>query len=122
MNDDGLDRDIRDAVEPDPATVARVVRGALEHGGGQWTWSRSIGVAAGALTVLVVATLLFTTSGRRQDVVGPRSGSAVTQITNINDTVVVRPTSGGVWLVGGGQKSSQLPPGTIVVHKSGDAR
>jgi hypothetical protein len=122
MNDDALDREIREAVEPNPEAVARVVGGALDQKGGRsgslWPLSLLTG-----LVVLVVAVVLLKTSDRRADVTGPQPVNAgVTQITNINETVVVRPASGGVWLVGGAQKDGRLPPGTIVVHKSGDLR
>lgn len=122
MNDDALDREIREAVEPDPQTVARVVSGALDHKGGRSGFLWPVSLVTG-LVVLVVAVVLLKTSDRRHDVPGTQPVSAgVTEITNINETVVVRPASGGVWLVGGAQKDGRLPPGTIVVHKPGDFR
>jgi hypothetical protein len=122
MNDDALDREIREAVEPDPAAVARVVRGALDHERGLGRFSRSMSLVTAALAVLIVATVLLKTHDMGEDGAGPPHAPGVTLMTNVNDTVVLRPTSGSVWLVGGGQKSSQIPPGTIVVHSPGDVR
>lgn len=122
MNDDAFDREIREAVEPNPETVARVVRGALDHKRGPWRLLRPVSLVAG-LVLLVLATVLLKTSNRWNDVpVSQPRNAGVTEITNINETVVVRPASGGVWLVGGAQKEGRLPPGTIVVHKPGDFR
>jgi hypothetical protein len=70
---------------------------------------------AGAVA-LAVAGVLFLARGTSVTPAGS------TQLTNINDTIVVRPTSGGVWLVGGAETGARLPPGAIVVHKSGDSR
>ena len=122
MNDDALDREIREAVEPDPQTVARVVAGALDRKGAPSGLLWPVGLVTG-LVVLVVAVVFLKTSDWRHDVPGTQPVSAgVTVITNINETVVVRPASGGVWLVGSTQKDGRLPPGTLVVHKPGDFR
>ena len=123
MNDDALDRDIRDAVEPDATTLARVIRGALSRERRQPPFYWGMPLATGALAVLVVAAVLAEQFDHRKDAAGGRSvNSDVTGITNIDDTVVVRPTTGGVWLVGGAQTGARLPSGALVVHTSGESR
>jgi len=73
-------------------------------------------MAAGAVAVLTVGVLLLNraTPGRHPEAI---------RLTNINDTIVVTPESGAVWLVGGrGSVDDRLPAGTIVVHRSGESR
>jgi len=45
------------------------------------------------------------------------------RVMNVGDTIVVKPTSGGVWLIGAdGAQADRLPAGTIIVYRSGEGR
>ena len=116
MNDDALDQKVRVALEPDADAVDRVVRGALSQDRHHRSAYRLLPVMVGAIAVLLVAALLLNRGTR---VNAPEA----TRMTNINDTIVVKPTSGGVWLIGvNGKGESRLPVGTIVVYRSGESR
>ena len=116
MNDDALDREVREALEPDAGAVDRVVRGALSHDRHhRLAYGRRL-VMAGAIAAFFVGALLVN-RGTQVKVHG------VTRMTNIDDTIVVKPPSGGVWLIGGhGKDDDRLPVGTIVVYRSGESR
>jgi hypothetical protein len=116
MNDEALDRAVRDALKPDAAVVERVVRGATLHARPPRPARRLLLVAAGTVAVVAVGALLMdrTTPGKPPETI---------RLTNIDDTIVVTPASGAVWLVGSrGSHVDRLPAGTIVVHRSGARR
>jgi hypothetical protein len=116
MNDDTLEDAVRAALEPEADAVDRVVRGALgQHQGWQPVRGRLLVVAGAA--VLMVAGVLVLNRGTWM------TGPTPTRVTNIGNTIVVKPVSGGVWLVGGdGQKDDSLPSGTIVVFRPGETQ
>lgn len=116
VNNDALDREVREALEPDADVVDRVVRRALSQGSHHRSAYGLLPVMAGAIAVLLVGALLLNRDTRV-------NAPEITRMTNINDTIVVKPTSGGVWLIGGnGKDDNRLPVGTIVVHRSGESR
>jgi hypothetical protein len=116
MNDDVLDREVRDALEPDASTVDRVVRGAMHRPRRPRPVGKYLLAAAGVIAAVSMGTLLL---HRGAPGVPPQN----IRLTNINDTIVVTPASGAVWLVGGGGRDDvRLPAGTIVVHRSGETR
>ena len=116
MNDDTLEHDVRAALEPGADEVDRVVRGALGQPHARRPASGRVLVAAGAAALLIAAALVLDRG------VLP-SGPTPTRVTNIGNTIVVKPASGGVWLIGGnGRDDDSLPAGTIVVFSSGETR
>ena len=116
MNDDALDRDVRDALEPDGGAIERVMRGALSPGRPPRAARSRLLVTAAAITVLSVGALLWNRDTRDRE-------PAPTRLTNIRDTIVVTPAVGAVWLIGtSGTGSDRLPVGTIVVYRSGESR
>lgn len=116
MNDDALDRDVRDALEPDAGAIERIVRGAMQGAPRTRPVGRFLLAASGVIAVLAVGAQFL-----HQDT--PGAPPATVRLTNIDDTVVVTPASGAVWLVGGrGSVDARLPAGMIVVHRSGVSR
>ncbi len=115
MDDDAFDRSVRDALEPDPGTVNRVVSDALARGGRRRPARGPLLAMAGALALLLGGLELS------RDTRAPVQNR--TRMTNVGDTIVVRPTSGGVWLIGAVRDApDRLPAGTIVVYRSGEQR
>ena len=115
MDDDALDRSIRDALEPDQGTVNRVVGEALAQGGRRRVARGPLLAVASTVALVLVGLYL---GGAMRGPVQDR-----TRMTNVRDTVVVRPTSGGVWLIGAVRDTPErLPAGTIVVYGSGENR
>jgi hypothetical protein len=116
MNDDALDREVREALEPDDGAVDRAVRRALSQDPHHRSAHGRRLVMAGALAAFFVGALLLNRGT-------PVKGSDITRVTNIDDTIVVKPPSGGVWLIGGhGKDDDRLPVGTIVVYRTGESR
>jgi hypothetical protein len=116
MNDDTLDDDVRAALEPDAGAVDRVVRGALGQHDQRRPVRRRVILTAGAAALLVTGVLVLNRGARTHDM-------PPTRVTNIGDTIVVRPESGGIWLIGGaGREDDRLPANTIVVYRFGEAR
>lgn len=116
MEDNDLEREVRAALEPDAEALDRVTRGALSQDRHHRSAYGLLRVVAGAFAVLIVGALLL---NRETQVKPPQA----TRMTNIDDTIVVRPTSGGVWLIGdSGKDDDRLPVGTIVVHRPGESR
>ncbi len=116
MDDDTLEHDVRAALEPEADAVDRVVQGALSPHHRRRSGRRRVLATAGATALLIVGVLVLTRGTRMND-------PTPTRLTNIGNTIVVKPASGGVWLVGGdGRKDARLPEGTIVVYRPGDTR
>jgi hypothetical protein len=115
MNHETIDHEVRDATEPDPGTVDRLVRQALAH---ERRRSPVMGrvLTLGALLLLVSTVLIV----RREP---NQVRSRAVAVTNVGDTVVVRPDSGDVWLIGGdGPEAEPLATGTIIVYRAGEGR
>lgn len=116
MDPDTLDRDVSAALEPDAAAVERVLRAALGRRSQGRPFGRGLLLTAGA-TVLLAATVVLLNREPQT------SEPAPTHVTNIGNTIVVRPISGGIWLIGSeGREDNRLPAGTIVVYRPGARR
>jgi hypothetical protein len=116
MNDETLDRDVREAIEPDAGTVDRLVRGALHQDRPRGSVRGPVAVTAGAV-LLVVGTVLMLNHDTTP-IVPPQM-----RMMNVGETIVVKPISGGVWLIGAEDADAdQLPAGTIIVYRSGARR
>jgi hypothetical protein len=116
MNDETLDRDVREAIEPDAGAVDRLVREALRQDRPQRSVRGPLVATAGAVLLLVGAVLVL----NRED---PQTVPPQMRVMNVGETIVVKPTSGGVWLIGAdGANADQLPAGTIIVYRSGEGR
>ena len=116
MDEETLERDLREAIEPDAGAVERLVHRAL----GQDRPPRSVRgplvVTAGAMLLLIGAVLMM-----NHEI--PQKVAPQMSVMNVGETIVVKPTSGGVWLIGAdGAKADQLPAGTIIVYRSGEGR
>lgn len=116
MNDETLDRDVREAIEPDAGTVDRLVRGALRQDRPRRSVRGPVAVTAGA-ALLVLGTVLIL-NHETTPIAPPQM-----RVMNVGETIVVKPTSGGVWLIGAdGAGADQLPAGTIIVYRYGEGR
>lgn len=118
MNDETLDRDVREATEPDAEAVARLVRGALRQGQDRPQTRRSgpFVATAGAVLLLIWAVLVLNHETQK-------NVHAQMHVMNVGETIVVTPTSGGVWLIGADEDNAdRLPVGTIIVYRSGEGR
>lgn len=116
MTDEHLEQEIRDAIDPDGATVRRLVDASLTASARRNTlrWY-VLGAAGVAILIAAVTTLLPTNT-----VPGP---VPQVRVTNVDDTIVVTQADGSVWLIGrGAQSQARIAPGIIVVHNPGDDR
>jgi hypothetical protein len=117
-----LDLRLREALEPRPEAVERIVRGAMTSRGPAGPERFRL---APALTVLAVLTL---TAGllvlapqlpqpARQE---PPSRQAKISIENVGDLLVVHHREGGRWLIrNGGPVESSLPSRSLIVIYGG---
>ena len=116
MDEETLERDIREATEPDAGTVKRLVLGALRQDRPPQSVLGPVVATAGAVLLLIGAVLLV--NHEILQVVPPQM-----RVMNVGKTIVVKPTSGGVWLIGADDaQADQLPAGTIIVYRSGEGR
>jgi hypothetical protein len=116
MNDEPLDRGIREALEPDREAVRRVAQGALRPNRQTHSAARLAIAAAATLSIVAAATCLLTRNHEQ-----PAAGRV--QMTNVGETVVVKPASGAVVLVGAARSDAdRLPAGTIIVFRGGEVR
>jgi len=116
MTDDTVDREIRDAVEPSPATIDRVLAGALRSAPRR-THRLAMALATGAAVLILVAALAIV---RHQAKPIP---DAQVRVTNVGDTIVVRRPEGSVWLIGRGSgETDRLAAGTVIAHRPGERR
>jgi hypothetical protein len=116
MTDDTLDRDVREAIEPDTETVNRLVQEALRPDRAQRSWRGPV-LTAVAMLLLLASAAMFLRQPPRPAAPSP------TRVTNVGDTVVVRPSSGGIWLIGGDAvDADRLPAGTMIVYQIGEGR
>ncbi len=116
MNDETLDLDVREAIEPDAGTVDRLVRGALRQDRSHRSARGPVALTAVAVVLLVGSLLILNHEGTL--ILPPQM-----RVMNVGETIVVKPTSGGVWLIGAeGADADRLPAGTIIVYRSGEGR
>ena len=116
MNVETLDRDVREAIEPDARTVDRLVREALRQDRPRRSVRGPVVVTVGAVLLVFGAVLILNHEATPS--VPPQM-----RVMNVGETIVVKPTSGGVWLIGAEDASAdQLPAGTIIVYRSGERR
>jgi hypothetical protein len=116
MTDETVDREIRDAVEPSPATIDRVLAGALRSAPRR-TLRVGMALATGA-TVLVLAVVLTVVRHGSKPI-----QTAQVRVTNVGDTIVVRRPEGSVWLIGRGSgETGRLAAGTAVAYRPGERR
>jgi hypothetical protein len=110
------DRRLREALEPAPAAVERIIGQAL----GVRRPARSAGrlVPAGfAAAALLALAVLFVASPHPRRPAAPAGAGAVA-IENVGDVIVVRPRAGGRWLIHNGEtgKGSQMSGSVIFIH------
>jgi hypothetical protein len=105
------DRRLREALEPAPAAVERIIGQAL----GARRPARSAGrlVPAGfAAAALAALAALFVASPH------PRRPAGAVAIENVGDVIVVRPRAGGRWLIHNGEtgEGSATSGSVIFIH------
>jgi len=112
-NPDELDLRLREALEPRPETVERIVRGALSP--------RRPARRFPLVPALPVLVALAVAAGLLVLAPHPRRQAAVS-IENVGDLMVVRHQEGGRWLVrNGGLGESPAPSRSlIVIYRNGD--
>jgi len=116
MADEPLDQQIRDAVEPSPATVHRLVSAALRPA---QRHAPGVGVmlATGMTVLLLVAAL---TVFRHEPTPIPVPAPQV-RVTNVGDTIVVMQAEGNVWLIGREAADPDgLIAGTVIAYRPGE--
>lgn len=113
MTDETLDREIREAVEPSPAAVTRVLATSL---GPSPRRAPALGPWLAVATLVLVLLAAFITVRRES----PPVAAARVRITNVGDTIVVQRPEGGVWLIGRGtSKPDGLAAGTVIAYRTG---
>jgi len=116
MDEETLERDLREAIEPDAGAVERLVLRALRQDRPPRSIRGPVVVTAGAALLMIGAALMM-----NHEI--PQTVSPQMRVMNVGETIVVEPTSGGVWLIGAdGAKADRLPAGTIIVYRPGEDR
>ena len=116
MDNETLDQDIRAATEPDPATVDRLTREALREDRATRRTLCPMLTTIGVF-LLSAGAVLYMLQGSQ------RTLRVQTSVTNVGDTIVVKPSSGGVWLIGGDAAAAdRLATGTVILYTSGEGR
>jgi hypothetical protein len=116
MNDDMLDRGVREAIEPDAEAVRRLLQKALRPHSRTRSIPRPAVAAAGLVLLLAGAAVLLDRGLQRPP-------PAPVRMLNVGETIVVKPAAGGIWLVGAdGTDADRLPAGTIIVYRAGEGR
>jgi hypothetical protein len=116
MNDEMLDRGVREAIEPDAEAIRRLLLEALRPDRRRRSVPRPAVVAAGFVLLLAGAAVLVDRGLRR-------TPPAPVRMLNVGETIVVKPAAGGIWLVGAaGTDADRLPAGTIIVYRAGEGR
>jgi hypothetical protein len=111
---EGLDLRLREALEPRPEAVERIVRGALA--GPRSTRRKRLVPLASVLAVLLAAAALLVSGPR------PKPQEASVSIENVGDVLVVRSREGGRLLLHNGEAGarSSSPSGSLIVIYGGD--
>jgi hypothetical protein len=111
------DQRLRDCLEPEPATVDRLVRTALSRAARpplsrRWLYPGALVMAAAVAAVLLF--MHFINSGpENQDRLGMEGAGEV---------VLLLAPSGESWILGSGESAISLPPGTGLVIIEGDIK
>jgi hypothetical protein len=106
--DSGIDGRLREALEPRPESVERIVRGALSEKR-PVRRPRWVSAVAGASALLALA-LLFLFAPR------PRASAS---IENVGEVLIVRHPEGRVLIRNGEAAESSLPSGSMIVIHGG---
>jgi hypothetical protein len=116
MTDESVDREIRDAVEPSPATIDRVLAGALRYAPRRTPVAGVMLTIAAAVLVVIAAVAIV----RHESTPIP---TAQVQVSNVGDTIVVRGPEGSVWLIGRDTgQADRLAAGTVIAYRPGERR
>jgi hypothetical protein len=108
--DDGLDGRLREALEPPPEAVGRIVRAALAAERPAARSSRLVPAVAGAAALLALAALYLARPQARARV----------SIENVGEVLVVQRQEGGRVLIHNGSAAgSSSPSGSMIVIHGG---
>jgi hypothetical protein len=111
--DHGLGARLREALEPGPDAVERIVRGALAPRPPARP-SRLVPAVAGMAAVAALLALFL---------VRPRAErEAAVSIENVGDVMIVRPHEGGRWVIHNGEHGAGSSPSGSVIVIHGDQR
>lgn len=110
MADRNLDARLRQALEPSPEAVERVVRQALD-GSRRPERLRLVPVAAVMAALVLAAALLF-------QVEPPRREPAAS-IETVGDLLIVRPRDGRISIISGSREAGSSSSGTLMVTYGG---
>jgi hypothetical protein len=106
----GTDGQLREALEPTPESVERIVRGALaEKADSRPRW-RLVPAVAGASALLLLGALFLVLAPR------PR---ATASIENVGEVLIVRHLEGRVLIHNGEAAKSSPPSGSMIVIHGG---
>lgn len=115
MNQDELERALRDAVSPSPQAAERVVRAALGQASERPAWPRVVVVCS---TILV---LLGTVWVYREKERTP--GAPSLRLSNMGDTIIVEQQAGSIWLIGPSRPGqADVPSGPVVIQSLGERK
>lgn len=106
--DSGTDRQLREALEPAPESVERIVRGALEERPARRL--RLVPAFAGVFAVLALAVLALVLAPR------PRASAS---IENVGEVLIVRHLEGRVLIHNGEAAKSSPPSGSMILIHGG---
>ena len=117
-NDDAeYDRRLRSRLESEPATIERLVRGALSPPAERWS-ARSVFYRGALVVAAVAAVVLLFVHFQSPD-------SEIPDRLNMNragEMVLLQAPSGESWIFSAGESAVSLPPGMGLVIIEGDSK
>ena len=113
LNQDRQDRRLREALEPTPEAVERIIGKALGARRRMRSAGRLVPAGFAAAALLALAALFVASPHPRR-----QAPAGVVAIENVGDVMVVRPREGGRWLIHNGEtgKGSQRSGSVIFIH------
>jgi hypothetical protein len=119
MDTPSQDRRLREALEPAPEAVERIIGEALGARRPARSAGRLVPAGFAAAALLALAVLFVASPHPRRPAATPAgAGAGAVAIENVGDVIVVRPREGGRWLIHDGEtgKGLQMSGSVIFIH------